>query len=148
MKSIQFIIYDDPVPQGRPRFAAKGKDGKPLPFVKVYDPKTSKDWKATVKTRAIECGHNELLPGALRMILIFRFKRPKSHYGKKGILPSAPKYHIVKPDLDNLEKAIKDALEGTCYKGDQQICDVKKKKEYADDGFVPGVIVRIEVINP
>jgi Holliday junction resolvase RusA-like endonuclease len=147
LKSIQFIVPVNPVAQGRPRFASKDRGGKPLPFVKTYDPKNSRDWKKTVMGYAIASGCNELLSGALKMILVFRLQRPKSHYGKKGLRPSAPKYHTVKSDLSNYIKGVEDALEGICYKGDQQICKIEAKKEYADDGFVPCVIVRIEVIK-
>lgn len=37
----------------------------------------------------------------------------------------------TKPDLDNLEKNIKDALNGVAWHDDAQVCDVTKKKRYA-----------------
>lgn len=36
-----------------------------------------------------------------------------------------------RPDLDNYEKAITDALNGVCYEDDSQICDVIKSKRYS-----------------
>ena len=128
MKSIQFMIRGNPVPQGRPRFASRDRNGNHLPFVKTYDPKNSREWKKEIKRQVIENKHDIMLEGPLKMILIFRLQRPKGHYGKRGLRPSAPKHHIVKPDLDNLEKGLKDSLEGLCYKGDQQVCRVQKKK--------------------
>ena len=41
-------------------------------------------------------------------------------------------YHTKKPDSDNLLKTVKDALEGTFYKNDSQICKVNMEKVYSD----------------
>ena len=139
---VQFTVIGSPVPQGRPRFARRGK------FVSTYDPPKSKSFKETVKWQAIESGANKtLLEGPLKMTLIFRLQRPKGHYGKKGLRPSAPTHHITKPDLDNLEKGVKDALEGICYARDQQVCETYLRKEYAIKGRMPGVLVTIEEIE-
>lgn len=139
---IQFTVMGDPVAQGRPRFARRGK------FVSTYDPPKSKSFKETVKWQAIECGANKkLLEGPLKLTLVFRFQRPKGHSGKKGLRPSAPAYHITKPDLNNLTKGVEDALEGICYARDQQICESYQRKEYADNGSVPSILVTIEEIE-
>ena len=52
--------------------------------------------------------------------LVFRIKMPKSWSKKKKALMNGEK-HIVKPDLDNLEKALFDGLNGTIIKDDSQI---------------------------
>ena len=53
------------------------------------------------------------------------FTRPKSHYGtgkNSGTLkPSAPAYHIITPDHDNLVKFYGDAMTGIVYHDDKQI---------------------------
>jgi Holliday junction resolvase RusA-like endonuclease len=36
-----------------------------------------------------------------------------------------------RPDLDNYEKVVTDALNGVCYEDDSQICDVIKSKRYS-----------------
>jgi len=145
---IQIFIAGDPVAQGRPRFSSKGRDGKPLPFVKTYDPAKSKSFKETVKWQAIEQGANKkLLEGPLKMTLVLRLQRPKGHSGKKGLRPSAPTHHITKPDLDNMTKLICDALEGVCYARDQQICEGYQRKEYVMKGLMPGVLITIEEIG-
>lgn len=144
---ILFKVCGDPVAQGRPRFASKGRGGKPLPFVRTYDPKKSRDWKEDVRLQAITCQADTLLQGALKMNLTFILQRPKGHYGKKGLRPSAPFYHITKPDLDNMVKGIKDALSGVCYERDQQICELHADKEYTADGEAPGVTIRIEELE-
>lgn len=138
-KIISFTIHQNPVPQGRPRFASKGRGGKPLPFVRTYDPAKSRDWKKVVAEQAMLSGANVLLEGPLKMVMTFRLARPKS-------LPKKTIYHIKKPDVSNLAKGIEDALEGFCYPRDQQIVESHLFKEYERAGFPPCVIITIEQI--
>lgn len=49
-----------------------------------------------------------------------------------------------KPDIDNVEKAIFDAINGVVWKDDVQVIEVVKRKQYAG---VPGVLVRIEQLQ-
>lgn len=131
MSSINCRIYGCPVPQGRPRFQKIGN------FVKPYDPQESKSWKETVKSQVIDRGGATILDGALTMTLRFHLPRPKS-------LPKKVTHHTKKPDVDNLVKAIKDALRGICYNDDSQIVDLHAHKEYHEQ---PGVTIQISKIN-
>lgn len=133
---IALMIKGVPVPQGRPRFRIVTPKGK-KPFVSVYDPETSRKWKEEVMRQAVASGH-EMLEGALSMELIFYMPRPKS-------LPKKIEYHVKKPDVDNLAKAVKDAMEGVFYKNDSQVCTLRVKKVYCEDH--PGVYVRIETLE-
>ena len=53
------------------------------------------------------------------------FPRPKSHYGtgknSAKLKLSAPMYHIIKPDHDNLVKFYSDAMTGIVYHDDKQV---------------------------
>ena len=68
------------------------------------------------------------------MELHFYLLRPKS-------LPKKIEHHVKKPDLDNLMKAIKDALKGVCYRDDSQIISVTATKKYTS--LNPGVAIEI-----
>lgn len=70
----------------------------------------------------------------------FFFARPKSHYGKKGVLPSAPVQYIAKPDLDKLQRAVMDALTGVLYADDAQVSYINASKAYSPDG-TPSVYI-------
>lgn len=113
---IDLTIYGDPVPQGRPRFKRIGN------FVKTYDPLKSKDWKESVRWQAVQ-QKAPMLSGPLTMRLEFWLSRPKS-------IPKKILYPIKKPDLDNLQKAVQDALEKICYERDSQIIQIQAIKCY------------------
>jgi len=73
------------------------------------------------------------LEGALTVRVRFRMPVPSSiavpirrHVGEGGESP-----HIVKPDIDNLLKAIFDALTGICWADDKQISRIEASKVYA-----------------
>ena len=123
-------IFGDPVAQGRPSAFRRGN------HIGMYDPGKSKDWKSEVRWQAIEQKARNM-EGALVLELIFLLKRPKS-------LPRKVLHHIKKPDLDNLVKAIKDALKGICYRDDSQIVRINAEKIYATDKT--GVVISLRNI--
>ena len=122
-----FTILGDPRPQGRPRFARMGK------FVKAYDPKESREYKQTLAAQIAAQEPEYISAGAISLDCAFVFARPKS-------LPKKVIDHTKKPDLDNIIKALKDAMTGIVWKDDAQIVSLTARKEYGD---VPGI--RVEV---
>lgn len=63
--------------------------------------------------------------------------RPKSHVTSKGALrKSAPAQLVAKPDVDNLAKFVLDALNGTYYKDDSQVCQLFVHKRYGAENSV------------
>lgn len=61
------------------------------------------------------------------VVVHFWMQRPKSHYSgsdrSKHLLPSAPEAWecTIKPDSDNVEKSVWDALKGLAWDDDQQV---------------------------
>lgn len=74
-----------------------------------------------------------LADGPLAMRLGFALFRPKS-------APKRVRFPATRPDLDNLAKAVKDALRGVCYRDDAQIVQLDLRKDYDDN---PGVLVAV-----
>lgn len=118
--SVSFFVPGNPVPQARPRAFKMGE------HIRMYDPKTSVDWKKVVSQVAALTRNRYCGSGPLRMTLKFYLKWPASK--KKPLLMP---WHTKKPDADNLAKAVKDALSGICYKDDSQICILIVEKVYA-----------------
>ena len=113
-----YKVFGNPVAQGRPRFFRRGN------FVGTFDPKKSRSWKDTIISQVVE-QHPEYHAEAITMSLVFLMPRPKS-------LPKKVKHHTKRPDLDNLIKAVKDALHGICFKDDSQVISLVAEKRYAE----------------
>lgn len=81
--------------------------------------------------------------GPVRVDRTFYFPRPKYHFKKDGTLKErAPIRHIVKPDVDNCDKALLDALtKSGFFVDDCQVCAGEILKFYAVTE--PGVRVEI-----
>lgn len=77
--------------------------------------------------------------------LVFTFPRPASRIRKRGENPPYPK--AGKPDVDNLAKAVLDALNGLAWNDDSQVAILYVAKWVGEPGQVPGVTVTIEAIG-
>lgn len=138
--SLSFYVSGTPVGQPRPRACIRGRHAG------MYDPGTADAWKAAVAAAAKAAWDGRQFTGPVKLTLGVWMPRPKSHLRSNGELkPSAPRWHISKPDLDNIEKAIKDAISTAgVWKDDCLVCAVGKTKMYAVQQ--PGASIRIEEI--
>ena len=110
----------------------------------VYTPDSAEAWKQAVRREAIANAPESLVMGVVRIQLDFFLPRPKAHLDKHGV-PKAksPVWCQKKPDLDNLIKAVTDAITDTqkVWLDDSQICFISATKSYALDAV--GCAVRI-----
>lgn len=112
---MHFVLPIEPRAKGRPRVTRSGH---------AFTPKTTKEFSDAVKALTTTL---EPLDGPLEMSVIYVFSRPKSLVSRNPI--RQPRPH--RPDLDNLDKALLDALNGQAYGDDQQICRLTSTKVYA-----------------
>lgn len=142
LKTFTFFVPGLPVAQPRTKATArKGTDGKF--HGAVYTPSLANGWKATVALAARQAG---VIPSleAVEMKATFFFPRPKSHYRTNGTLKAnAPKRHTKKPDRDNLEKAVMDAMKGIAWIDDSQSDIGRVEKRWCDEGKEPGVVITL-----
>ena len=136
---IELIITGQPVAKGRPKFSRFGK------FTKVYTPEKTVNYETLVKLSFQEKYPNfEILQNALRMDITAFFDIPKSASKKKYLQMIEGKIRPTKkPDRDNIEKIIGDALNGIAYKDDSQIVEGETKKLYSDN---PRVEIKINEV--
>ena len=139
MRSLSFFALGTPVGQPRPRACIRGRHAG------VYDPGTADAWKASVASAAKAAWDGRVFDGPLRLTLTIYMPRPKSHFRANGaIKPSAPLWPTGKPDRDNLEKAILDALTTAgVWKDDSLVCTGATRKIYAMER-VGGASIEIE----
>ena len=100
----------------------------------MHTPKKTKRWEENCKWQSITHRPAKPLEGPLVVELFFAMPRPKS-------LPKKVIYHTKKPDVDNLQKSVIDALANAAiFKNDSQIVYKTATKYYSDR---PGVKVVI-----
>ena len=132
MAELKFKIIGKPEPKERPRFFRAGT------HVGTYTPTKTRQWENMIRLQAVRHRPKKLWEGPIAMALTFMMPRPKS-------LPKKVVYHIKKPDLDNLAKSCKDAMQGIIYKSDSQIIILNLEKKYTLDEY--GVAVRLEEVE-
>lgn len=120
MKQLFCVNFDiEPVAKGRPRFW----NGRTL-----TDKKT-RAFEKNIALFASSLRPKEILTQALSVSIDFYFAKP----------PSVRRDHVtVRPDLDNLTKAILDSLNGIYWVDDSQIVELECKKLY---GHRPAIII-------
>lgn len=153
---MQFNVLGTPAPQGSKKaipIARKGPAGQ-----KVYTGKVSlvessatvKPWRELVTAAAVAQRRAGAKPfhGAVSVTIAFYLRRPKAHYraGRYAhlVLPSAPAYPNVKPDIDKLVRSTLDALTAAkVYRDDAEVVELHVAKWYAD-GREPGCVITIK----
>jgi Holliday junction resolvase RusA-like endonuclease len=118
--TISFTVYGKPEPQGSIRAFMVG--GKPR---LTSDNAKLKPWRQQVALSALAERKGEVLQRDVPVVLevLFCLDRPKS--AAKRELPT------VKPDLDKLMRAVKDALKGILYEDDSQVVTIEAHKCYS-----------------
>lgn len=118
---ISFTVYGVPVGKGRPRFTKSGH---------TYTPDKTAAYEQLVQL----CWRTQCRKGFARGVPIRAeidawFPVPASVSKKKKAAMEGT-YHTVRPDADNIAKAILDALNGLAYEDDSAVCviDVQKRR--------------------
>ena len=147
MEPITLIVDGDP--KGQPRPKAVSFRG----HARVYDPGGAKDFKACIVDAARSAGVAGLmLDMPLRVDIRCFFRRPKGHYGTgknaQTLKASAPIWNTSKPDRDNIEKAIFDALTNIgVWRDDSLVVDGRAPVKMFSDG-APKTIITIQKALP
>ena len=138
---IQFTVPAIPVAQPRQRHRIAGKG--PKQFVQNYTPTNSpvNSFKAACQMAAAAVYQGPPLATPLIVRLVLVMPRTTAQIWKTRPMPRIP--HVKKPDSDNLYKSLADALEGTLFVNDSQICDLKIEKWIASGDEQPHVEVCI-----
>jgi Holliday junction resolvase RusA-like endonuclease len=125
----RFFVPGLPIAQPRTRSTANGRHYTPNNGVVK--------WKRSIQFAARQQFSGLRMEGPFRVDLEFVFPRPKSITWKTRPMPSI--WHIKKPDRDNLDKAVLDALTGIFWHDDCQVCSGSIEKRIAGGGDGSGV---------
>lgn len=139
---ICFTVPCVPVAQPRQRHRLVTKrDGDQ--FVSNYtrrrDPVNA--FKAAVQLAASQAYQGAPLEGPLCISLVFIMPRPSRLRWKTKPMPR--EWHASKPDVENIAKAVLDALTGLVWIDDAQVASLHCKKLYASGDEQPGAEVTV-----
>jgi len=141
---LSFFVSGLPTAQGRPRSFAIRKGGVPTGKIAHYTPKESASWLAQIREAARQA-HNgrTLLTGPVKLSVICLMPMPKSlsNRVRGAVLSGDIVPHTKRPDADNLEAVVMNALKNVVWKDDSQVWDHWTRKYYGDP---PGVRVTVE----
>jgi Holliday junction resolvase RusA-like endonuclease len=102
--SLTFSVPGEPVPQPRPRVSTRGG------FARAYVPAKHPvhAYRQALAAAARDAGLSDT-GEPLNVVIDAVFERPKSHMRKRGVKAEAPR--LPRPDVDNIAKAVLDALQ-------------------------------------
>ena len=137
MQKLKFEVPGSPIGQGRPKFSTINGHAK------AYDPEKSRNYKAYVKLLATQAMKEQGFtmidgPCCLDIMAFFEVPKSKSKKFKERALLGLER-PTKKPDIDNIVKALQDALNGLAYKDDSSIVYLSVAKCYSE-------IPKVEVI--
>ncbi len=136
---IAFEVPGQPVGKGRPRIGRVGG------YARMFTPEKTISYESTVALFASQAmSGSELLIGPVRALMKLTMAIPESWSKKKKEMASAGLIRpTTKPDVDNVIKAIFDAVNGVVWRDDVQVVELQVTKFY---GIKPGVSVSVEEI--
>lgn len=138
MTILTFTVPGQAVGKGRPRI------GKVGGFSRMFTPEKTVSYESLVGYSAAQAmAGRALIEGPVSVRLHIGVQIPASWSGAKQRRALAGlELPTTKPDIDNVEKAIFDGMNGVVWKDDVQVVDVTKSKRYAS---VPGVMVEVSL---
>lgn len=149
-QQIVFTVPGVPRGKGRARSSSRigrdAKTGAPRVLTRHYTPEATVAYESLVKlAAALAMKGRPTYTGPIRIDLEIVMPIPASWSKVRQVRAAAGEIApTTKPDADNVEKAVKDGLNGVVYRDDVQVVADSKRKVY---GLVPGVTVVVTVLR-
>lgn len=143
MAMVHFSVRGVPVAKERPR--TRIVQGRGRAFAKIYTPAKTKNYERLVRYEARlamrAAGLRQFL-GPVIVNLSFDFPIPPSYPAKlRAECLAGTAFHTKRPDIENLEKIILDAMNDCVFHDDAQVVESHCRKRFAAD---PKVSVHVE----
>jgi Holliday junction resolvase RusA-like endonuclease len=127
--------------------------GKPMALARArvsrgrhYLPDAHRAYRETIQWHARAAGcRTTLAPVAMTVEAVFPL--PGSASKRKREEMAGTPHALASGDLDNVVKAIGDALNGVAYADDAQVCELRARKRWCNEGESPHVRVEIEEVT-
>lgn len=131
--SITIVVPGKPVPKGRPRFNMKTG--------RTYTPSATVNYERLVGLLANQAmAGKPVLSGPLHMELRAHFEIPRSWSKSKKDKALLGELSPSRMDIDNIIKAVADAMNAIVYRDDSQIVSLNARMVYANQAFVVATV--------
>lgn len=127
---MELTVLGQPIPKGRPRFTRSGH---------TYTPQRTKDYEKLIRSHLPDIHFSDVV----HVEIIAIFKRPQRLNRKSD--PDGLIHHDKRPDLDNVIKAVLDAL-NSILKDDSIVQSISAQKFYAEKHHQPRTIIKINTL--
>ena len=127
MKTFKFFVEGRPKGKGRPRMNRRTGH--------VYTPAATKEYESDIRQAFLRQGGESFCGLPVSVQVEASYPMPKS-WSKKQRDEARGTYCEHKPDLDNVEKAVLDALNGVAWNDDKSVVVLIARKVWADTGGV------------
>jgi Holliday junction resolvase RusA-like endonuclease len=129
-EAFQLVLHGPPPSKGRPRFTRHGRP---------YTDASTREAEESVVAAWMAAGRPVLADGPVRVSVVVVVPRPRSHYRSDGTLSAAGLragkwWPRRRPDVDNVAKAVMDALSGRAWHDDACVASLEVWRRWA----VPG----------
>lgn len=142
-KLVELTILGEPFGKQRPKSSFKNG------FTRIYTPQKTIDYEHIIATEFNnKYGHIVFEKDEpIKVTIVMLFGLNKGDYGKKGLNKSGRDkleqlYCTKKPDGDNCEKLLYDALNKSCFIDDSQVATCSWIKAYTTE--TPRIMIRLE----
>lgn len=131
MREIVIEIPGKPQGKARPRVVRNKYTGK----AHGITPQNTLDYESLIRWAWKAAGGVDFGEALLDVHITAEFAIPKS-YSKKRVREITENHlrPVCKPDLDNIQKVVLDALNGLAYRDDAQVVKISCEKKYAENG--------------
>ena len=114
-------------------------------MARVFETGTAEEWKSLFVAAARAQRPDVPLEGPLCVDIDLFFPRPKNRCRRSD--PDGSIRHTAKPDRDNADKAILDALtQDGWWRDDSQVCDGRVRKLYHPKDGRPGARITVRAL--
>ncbi len=136
LRPVMFMVPGEPVGKERPRIGRVGAHAR------MFTPAKTANYEGLIAHSGQQAmAGRALFEGPVLVELDIALSIPQSMSKKRKALALAGQLHPTKkPDLDNVQKAIYDGLNGVVWKDDVQVVKAVVGKRY---GETPGVRVKV-----
>lgn len=152
VEPLTIVVAGEPCGQPRARscviYRFSGKKGRKVPSTRQYEDDESDGyaWKQKIIRAARKLAPNPPLDGPLRVDVFAYFARTKELLKPK--YPRGPIWMPQKPDRDNMDKCVLDALtEARVWLDDKQVCAGEPLKWYVSIDCQPGIVIKIRPLT-